>query len=233
MFICVLNKTHVHPGSWVNIVCSTGGLRWEVFPVPGSSPSWLQGQPWNDTGCSSDPTGARSLGWFISWKGTLTITTMLLTPLLSLFFFLSFFKNLYFTFAVTLGFLQGNKSVSQCNKTKLFFLSLLPEHSETFYEHLFLSATVAKKPPTKQQREEEMRQKSPSCKCQGLPVEPTERWPCRSCQGLTRTLEWFGLERLKLVSFQPSTRLGLKSYLNLALSRLSPWLAVEFAVLYF
>lgn len=155
------------------------------------------------------------------------------SPLLSLFFFLSFFKNLYFTFAVTLGFLQGNKSVSQCNKTKLFFLSLLPEHSETFYEHLFLSATVAKKTPTKQQREEEMRQKSPSCKCQGLPVEPTERWPFRSCQGLTRTLEWFGLERLKLVSFQPSTKPGLKSYLNLALSRLSPWLAVEFAVLYF
>lgn len=78
---------------------------------------------------------------FISWKGTLIITTMLLTPLL--FFFFKFY--LYFTFAVTLGFLQGNKSVAQCNKRKLFFLSLLPEHSETFYEHLFLSAMVAKK----------------------------------------------------------------------------------------
>lgn len=70
---------------------------------------------------------------------------MLLTPLL--------FFNLCFTFAVTLGFLQGNKSVAQCNKRKLFFLSLLPEHSKTFYEHLFLSATVAKK-----QREEGKRQ---------------------------------------------------------------------------
>lgn len=63
-------------------------------------------------------------GWgylFISWKGTLIITTVLLTPL---FFFV--------IFAVTLGFLQGNKSVAQCNKRKLFFLSLLPEHSGTY-----------------------------------------------------------------------------------------------------
>lgn len=78
-------------------------------------------------------------GWaylFISWKGTLIITTMLLTPPPLFFFFL--------IFAVTLSFLQGNKSVARCNKKKLFFLSSLPERGGTFYDHLFLATTVTK-----------------------------------------------------------------------------------------
>lgn len=53
MFICVLNKNHIHPASWVNTVYSTGGLRWEVLPCqalprpdyresPGMTPSAAQ-----------------------------------------------------------------------------------------------------------------------------------------------------------------------------------------------
>lgn len=156
------------------------------------------------------------------------------SPLLSssCFFFCLFFKICILPLQSHLGFFREINLCLSVTRQNYFFsvccLSTVKHFTSTcFYQQQW------QKKPTKQQREEEMRQKSPSCKCQGLPVEPTERWPCRSCQGLTRTLEWFGLERLKLVSFQPSTKPGLKSYLNLALSRLSPWLAVEFAVLYF
>jgi len=90
-------------------------------------------------------------GWaylFISWKGTLIITTLLLTP------------PFCFIFAVTLRFLQGNKSVAQCNKGKLFFLSLLPAHGETSYDHLFPATTV-----TKNEGRKKSDSKHPSRKC--------------------------------------------------------------------
>lgn len=57
----------------------------------------------------------------------------------------SFCFVLFLIFAVTLGFLQGNKSVAQCNEKELFLLSSLPEQGETFYDHLFLATTVTKK----------------------------------------------------------------------------------------
>lgn len=76
-----------------------------------------------DRGCNADLCkGARRLGLFIYFlEGHLNHHHRAAYP--------SFF---FVIFAVTLGFLQGNKSVAQCNKRKLFFLSLLPEHSGTY-----------------------------------------------------------------------------------------------------
>lgn len=73
--------------------------------------------PCNGSGCNADlREGARRLGLFIYFlEGHLNHHHQAAYP--------SPPPPYFFIFAVTLGFLQGNKSVAQCNKRKLFFLS--------------------------------------------------------------------------------------------------------------
>lgn len=180
MFICVLNKNHTHPASWVNIVCSTGGLRWGILPVPGFSPSWFQGEVWNDTGWSSDPAGAGSFCLFIyfleghlnhhhhaAYSSPFFFFFICILPLQS---HLGFFREINLWLSVT----RENYFFSVC------CLSTVKHFMSTcFYQQWWQKNEGRKKGDSK----------SPLSKCQRLLVEPTDWWPCRNCQGLTRIME--------------------------------------------